>query len=285
MNTSEIKIEDRLLAKYTNEHSKWIEISGIPVHYRDEGEGDVLILLHGSFSSLHTFDDWTRILKHNFRIIRLDVPGFGLTGPAKSNNYSIELFVEFLDQFTKSLHINRFYLAGSSLGGWLSLEFAINNPDKVMKLILINSAGYIDRNNFPLPFLIAQTPVLRNVFSFTPKAVVRRFVRQVFYDQSKVTEDVVDRYYDIFQREGNKKAFVQFANTRFTQNTNSLNDLAMPVLIQWGKEDRWLNVENAYKFQEAIPTNQLIIYDETGHLPMEECPQQSAEDVMQFLMN
>ena len=277
-------IPEELLQKYTNKHSKWIDISGVNVHYRDEGEGETLLLVHGTFSSLHTFDEWTSILKRKFRVIRLDIPGFGLTGPVKSKEYSIDLFTKFLTDFTTALNIRQFHLAGNSLGGWLSWEFALTNPGKVRKLILINSAGYINDRNYPLPFIIAQTPVLRSVFSFVPKAVVRRFVRQVFYNQSKVTNAVVDRYYDMLHRPGNKEAFVSLANATFKQNTHHLSELEIPVLIQWGKEDKWISVEHAYKFHRDISENELIIYDKTGHIPMEECPEKSASDVINFLL-
>ncbi|MBT4774088.1 MAG: alpha/beta hydrolase [Crocinitomicaceae bacterium] len=276
---------DELLQKYTSKESKWIDIFGVKVHYRDEGSGPIILLLHGTFSSLHTFNDWTEILKDNFRVIRLDMPGFGLTGPSPNNNYSIDQFTTFLQNFTDSLEIENFFLVGNSLGGWLSWEYALQNPNKVKKLILIDSAGYINDNNYPLPFIIAQTPVLRNVFNFIPKAVVRRFVRQVYCDQSKVTTDIVNRYYDMIHRDGNKEAFVYIANSNYKQNTHNLTQLLMPVLILWGKEDKWLSVDHAFKFQRDIPNNELIIYDNMGHVPMEECPEKTAIDVQEFLLN
>lgn len=276
---------EELLHKYITNESKWINVSELKVHYRDEGNGPVLLLLHGTFSSLHTYNAWNEILKKKFRVIRLDLPGFGLTGPSPNNNYSISQFTTFLENFTNLLGIKDFYLVGNSLGGWLSWEFAVLNPEKVKKLVLIDSAGYINDHNYPLPFVIAQTPVLRNVFNFIPKAVVRRFVRQVYHDQSKVTSDIVDRYYDMIHRDGNKEAFVHIANSNYKQNTHNLSLLTMPVLILWGGQDKWLNVEHAYKFQRDIPNNDLIIYDNVGHLPMEECPEKTAIDVQDFLLN
>lgn len=276
---------DELLQKYTTKDSKWIDISGVKVHYRDEGSGPTILLLHGTFSSLHTFNGWTEILKDNFRVIRLDMPGFGLTGPSPNNNYSIDQFTAFLQNFTDALEIEDFFLVGNSLGGWLSWEFALQNPNKVKKLILIDSAGYINDNNYPLPFIIAQTPVLRNVFNFIPKAVVRRFVRQVYCDQTKVTSDIVNRYYDMIHRDGNKEAFVYIANSNYKQNTHNLTQLSMPVLILWGNEDKWLNVDHAFKFQRDIPNNKLIIYDNMGHVPMEECPEKTAIDAQEFLLD
>ena len=96
-----------LIEKYTNENSKFINIDGLDVHYRDEGKGEVLLLIHGTFSSLHTYDVWANILKDHFRIIRLDLPGFGITGPSIDNKYSIELFTEFILEFLDAIKVKK----------------------------------------------------------------------------------------------------------------------------------------------------------------------------------
>ncbi len=276
---------EELIAKYTNEHSKFVEVQGLNIHYRDEGKGEVLLLVHGTFASLHCFDDWTEMLKSQYRIVRLDLPGFGLTGPNPAHKYSISLFTELLKDFLVALKIDKCSIAGNSLGGWLSWEFALKFPSMVNKLILIDSAGYINDNTYPLPFIIAQTPVLRNVFNYVPKAVVRRFVKQVFYDQNKVTNEMVTRYYDLFHREGNKEAFVRLANSSFSQNTDNLIHLNLPVLVLWGKKDNWLSVTHADKFEKDLKFCTKIIYENAGHVPMEEIPEQTAKDVLNFLSN
>lgn len=276
---------EELLEKYTNEFSDFVDVQGVKIHYRDEGEGYPLLLVHGTFASLHCFDGWTEALKSHYRIIRFDIPGFGLTGPNPENKYSIDIFAEFFDAFLEKLGIEDCAIAGNSLGGWLSWEFALRFPNRITKMILINSAGYINDNNFPLPFIIAQTPVLRNVFNYVPKAVVRRFVRQVFYDQTKVTDELVDRYFDLFHREGNKEAFVRIANTYFVQNTHNLVDLKIPVLVMWGSNDNWLSVKHADKFKRDLLNCRTIIYDQVGHVPMEEIPEQTALDALEFLDN
>ena len=132
-----------LVAKYTNDESEFVDVAGMRVHYRDEGSGDVpLILLHGTGASLHTWDGWTPVLVHDFRIIRLDLPGFGLTGPAPDSDYTVQAYVEYLAAFADALGIERFHLAGNSLGGQIAWNFATRYPDRVMKLVLIDSAGY-----------------------------------------------------------------------------------------------------------------------------------------------
>jgi len=276
---------EELIEKYTNDQSRFVEVDGHSVHYRDEGEGEVLLLVHGTFASLHCFDEWVELMKSKFRVVRLDLPGFGLTGPTPDNKYGIDRFCEFLNQFLKVLEISKCSIAGNSLGGWLCWEFAVRFPFRVNKMILIDSAGYISDGSYPLPFVIAQTPVLRNVFNYVPKAVVRRFLRQVFYDQTKVTEQVVQRYFDLFHREGNKEAFVKIANVSYVQNTDKLNLLQMPVLVMWGEKDSWIGMDHADKFCNDLKFAEKIIYPGVGHVPMEEIPAQTANDALTFLLN
>jgi pimeloyl-ACP methyl ester carboxylesterase len=275
---------EEVINKYTDQNSKYLNIDGLKVHYKDEGEGEVLVLLHGTFSSLHTFDSWASILKKNYRVIRLDLPGFGITGPSIDNVYSISKFLDFIGNFLDLLNVNKYHLAGNSLGGWLAWELALKAKDKIGKLVLLNAAGYISDKNYPLPFVIAQTPVLRNVFNYIPKAVVRRFIRQVFNDQTVVTDELVERYYCLIQREGNLNAFISIANSNLKQNTQSLNYLDVPVLIMWGDKDRWISPEHALFFKNDIPNSRVLIYKDVGHVPMEEIPEKSANDLIDFLV-
>ncbi|MDG2369963.1 MAG: alpha/beta hydrolase [Flavobacteriales bacterium] len=275
---------EEVINKYTDQNSKYLNIDGLKVHYKDEGEGEVLVLLHGTFSSLHTFDSWASILKKHYRVIRLDLPGFGITGPSIDNVYSISKFLDFIGNFLDLLNVNKYHLAGNSLGGWLAWELALKAKDKIGKLVLLNAAGYISDKNYPLPFVIAQTPVLRNVFNYIPKAVVRRFIRQVFNDQTVVTDELVERYYCLIQREGNLNAFISIANSNLKQNTQSLNYLDVPVLIMWGDKDRWISPEHALFFKNDIPNSRVLIYKDVGHVPMEEIPEKSANDLIDFLV-
>ena len=262
-----------------------MDLCGINVHYCDEGSGEVILLLHGVFSSLHTYNKWTEILSQSYRVIRLDLPGFGLTGPSVDNEYAIDLYVGYLKKFMNNLGVQNFHIAGNSFGGWIAWEFAVANEERVKKMILINSAGYITGWNYPLPLIIAQTPVLRKVFNFkiVPKVVVRRFLRQVIIDQSIVSDNLVNRYYDIIHREGNFEAFLRIANSKFIQNTNALKNLKTSTLVLWGSEDAWISSNDAEKFQNDLQSVSVKVYPGVGHIPMEEVPSESALDVLNFL--
>jgi len=272
------------LQKYTNDDSRFLVIDGSLVHYRVEGEGNPLLLIHGAFSSLHTFDNWTEILSGNHKIIRLDLPGFGLSGSMVGHDYSIKAFLNFIIKFMNQLGIEQCDVAGSSLGGWLAWEMALSKPARVKKLVLISSAGFMEDNNVPLPFKVARTPVLGRVIKYAiKKNVLRKFLNQVFVDQKKVTDELVDRYYDLFNREGNAEAFFSLANAKYRNRTNKLKDIKAPTLIIWGEDDNWMPLENGYWFQVCIPDSKLIIYEGVGHIPMEEAPELTAKDLQRFL--
>ncbi len=275
----------QLLEKYANRYSRFLVIDGMMIHYRDEGEGTPILMLHGAFSSLHTFNEWTVIFKqHKFRVIRLDAPGFGLTGPHPDHIYTIPNHLRILTTFLDMLGIKKCHVAGNSMGGWLGWELAVKYPERVDRLILLDAAGFLDPQNIPLPFRMAQTPFLNRVIKYAiTRPVLETFLREVYYDQNKVTEQLLSRYYDLVTRPGNPEAFLILVNGKFKDNTSHLKRIEAPTLIMWGREDRWLPVETAYRFRHAIPNSRLIIYKNVGHLPMEEIPEISAHDAIQFL--
>ncbi|GJM27757.1 MAG: hydrolase [Cyclobacteriaceae bacterium] len=272
------------LQKYTNDDSRFLVIDGSLVHYRVEGAGEPLLLIHGAFSSLHTFDKWSKALSGSHQIIRLDLPGFGLSDSMDGYDYSIKALVKFMTRFMDQLGIQKCSIAGSSLGGWLAWEMAISKPDRVEKLVLISSAGFMEEQNIPLPFKMARTPVLGKVMKYAiKKNVLRKFLNQVFVDQKQVTDELVDRYYDLISRAGNPEAFHALANGKYKSRSNKLKDITAPTLIMWGEEDAWVPIENGYWFQVCIPNSQLIVYEGVGHIPMEEIPERTARDLRKFL--
>lgn len=261
-----------------------MEIDNIKVHYRDEGDGFPLLLVHGAFSSLHTFDAWAEYFGRHYRVLRLTLPGFGLTGPSPDNSYSVSRSISCIRSFLRRLKIDECHIAGSSLGGWISWEYALAFPWQVRKLILIDAAGFMDESSIPVPFKMARLPFVDRVIKFAvKKSVLEQFVKQVYADKNLVTAEVVDRYYDLFTRPGNPEAFLAMANGRVKDNTPRLKGMRSQTLILWGEKDKWLPVRNAYRFQDLIPAAELIVYSDVGHLPMEEAPQRSAADVQAFL--
>ena len=217
---SDLSVES-LKLKYANSESEFIDIDGMLVHYRDEGDiADTvpIVLIHGTASSLHTWDECTKVWSENHRVLRFDLPAFGLTGPNADNDYSVEQYVSFVNTFLEKKGVNRCYIAGNSLGGMITWEFALKYPEKVKKIILVDAAGYSfdTSKSGTLAFKIGKIPVLKNLLKYLMlRSVVEKSVKTAYFDESKVTDKIVDRYMDFALREGNRKALVARLNQNY----------------------------------------------------------------------
>ncbi|MFZ9003029.1 MAG: alpha/beta fold hydrolase, partial [Robiginitalea sp.] len=245
-----------------------------------------LVLIHGTGSSLHTFEAWAAALRENRRVVRMDLPGFGLTGPFPDRNYAMEQYVQFVAAFLAARDIGHCILAGNSLGGQIAWNFTLEHPDRVAKLILIDASGYaIKSTSVPLAFKIARTPVLNKILTFiTPRAVVASSVLNVYADKSKVTDALVDRYFDLSLRGGNRQALIDRMQMPFDSGAvRQIKTIHQPTLILWGDQDGLIPLESAYRFQKDLPNDTLVILKNSGHVPMEEDPEESLEAVLGFI--
>ena len=286
----DISLED-LKTKYAPAPSSFISVDGMDVHFRDEGEATdsiPIVLIHGTGSSLHTFNDWTTQLVQDYRVVRMDLPAYGLTGPFPDRNYSIDNYVVFLKHFLNSLGIKKCVLAGNSLGGGIAWNFTAEYPEMVDKLILIDASGYpSEAKSVPLAFKIARTPVIKNIFTFiTPRFMVKASVENVFADKTKVTETLVDRYFELTLREGNRQAFVDgFRMKKDTSSHQNIKLIEQRTLVLWGEQDKLIPMKMAHQFHDDLPNDTLVILKDVGHVPMEESPNQSLEPFISFLKN
>ena len=284
---ADIAVED-LKKTYANEHSQFIDVEGMQVHYRDEGTGLPIVLIHGTGASLHTYDAWTKQLSKNYRVIRLDLPAFGLTGPNKNAEYSIERYTQFLSQFLEKIKVDKFHLAGNSLGGNIAWNYAAEYPEKVLKLILIDASGLPTFTPQPPIFKMAKTPILNSLFLYiTPKFMIRKNIEQVYADKLKVTDALVTRYHKMSLRTGNRKAFIDRAKTDFNLaekvNLVKLKSVKTTTLLIWGAKDTWIPLGNGTRMDSMLPNSKLVILENSGHVPMEENPKESLEFLKSFL--
>lgn len=283
------KTVTELTPQYAPAPSAFIPVDSLNVHYRDEGNpADTLpvVLIHGTSSSLHTFNAWTEALKGQHRVVRLDLPGFGLTGPFVGHDYSIEHYVSFVRDFLAARGIKKCVLAGNSLGGQIAYRFTIQYPNLVDKLILIDAAGYpLVSQQIPIGFRIARIPVLNKLITFiTPRSVVKASVENVYADKAKVTEALVDRYFNLTLRAGNRQALADRLTVPLDSSSLRLiKTIQQPTLVLWGEQDRLIPVSNAYRFHQDLPNDTLVILKNAGHVPMEESPTESLKAVLSFL--
>jgi pimeloyl-ACP methyl ester carboxylesterase len=262
------------------------------VHFRDEGlksDSVPIFLLHGMSSSLHTWDSVVLQLATQKRVISLDLPGFGLTGPSPENTYNFDYYNKFIDSFSRRLQIKRFTLVGNSMGGAIAWNYALHNPVAVSRLILIDALGYPSRGESgSLGFTIASTPVLNNLLLFaTPKALVRKSLETIYYNQDRVTDEQVERFHDMAIREGNREAALKIFRGSFktSKPKGQIDQIRTPTLILWGEKDNLISVENARQFNQDIRGSLLEIYPNVGHVPMEEVPGSVSRSILSFVLN
>ncbi len=281
-----------LKLKYVNKESKFIEIEGgrhhCRLHYRDEGSGPVLFLLHGVCASLHTWDAWVDALKPRYRIIRFDIPGFGFSSPLGKGDYDPEIGVEIMEAFVQKMGIEDFFLAGNSIGGFISWKYALKYPDRVNKLILIDPVGY----NQDLPWIVsfASHPLIRPFARrIMPRFFFEMAARQVFGDPSKLTDQIKDRYFELSISNKNKNAYVDFFTVMrrlcySEELPKGISEIKPPLMIMWGTKDRWVPLKYFSLWKENFPNGTFKTYEGAGHTPMEEIPIQTADDAHAFLM-
>ena len=284
---ADISVED-LKNDYANEQSQFIEVNEMQVHYRDEGDGFPIVLVHGTAASLHTWDAWTHELKKTNRVIRMDLPAFGITGPNKNADYSLEAYTTFLHSFLEKLQLKKFHIAGNSLGGNIAWNYTADYPENVEKLILVDASGLPTNKQPPAIFKMAKTPLLKTLFLYvTPKILIKKNIEEVYADDSKITDALVDRYHKMTLRIGNRKAFIDRAKIDFgldsIVNINKLKSIQTPTLLIWGAQDLWIPLGNGIRMDRILVNSKLEVLENSGHVPMEENPNESLKILKNFL--
>lgn len=293
--------KDVVDAKYSSPASQFFEMeNGARVHYRDEGnqEGPVIVLIHGSNASLHTWEPWLREFGSSYRVVTLDLPGHGLTGGVPDTDYSSAAQINTVAAIVDHLGLDKFVLGGNSMGGGVTWRYALAHQDQVTAMILVDASGppawwqerraaqSADKDNEPpLVFELLGKPWFRAIARhIDPYRLTVQGVNSAYNNSPVVDQALIDRYYELSLREGTRDAtMARFGNRRTFDEIVDLSQLHQPTLIMWGKEDPLIPVTMADKFREALPNATVVLYDDVGHIPMEEIPVRSAEDVLAFL--
>ena len=283
-------------ARYSNSESEFLQLgNGNRIHFRDQGAGYPIVLIHGAMASLHTWEPWVQLLKHQYRIVTIDLPGHGLTGAVTTADYSADAFTETIHSVTQALQLKKFVLGGNSMGGGATWRYALAYPEQVSHMILVDSVAPRPHNsqaaNAPAerstssPFAPLQWAWFRSIAShIDPRWLVARGLRSAYNHSPVVDDTLVDRYTDLILREGTRQAILA-RSTRNRRNTTSadLSSLAQPTLIIWGAQDALIPVATGKRLHQTLPNSELVIYDNLGHVPMEEDPSRTARDVLKFL--
>ena len=279
-----------LEAKYAGAPSQFTVLkNGTRVHYRDRGPRDapVLVLLHGSNSSLFDWEPWSKILSDRFRVISVDLPGHGLTGAVANGDYSEAGMAEFVKAFADKLGLGRFALAGNSMGGGVAARFAELYPNRVTHLILVDAHGMESQlgDRIPLAFRLARVPVVNLLLlHITPRSLVAEGLNGAVVRKAALTDQMIDQYWDFARMTGTRQATLpRFRLPPDNFVRDHVGAIKAPTLILWGAQDRLIPVAAAHAWAKAIPGSKLVVYPDTGHLPMEENAWESSSDVRAFL--
>lgn len=280
---------ESLVARWAPPPSDFIELGDQLVHLRDEGPSDdpqPIVLIHGTAASLHTWEGWTAELKQRRRVISFDLPGFGLSGAQPQGDYSDEAYIAFVLALLDHLKLPSVVLAGNSLGGQIAWQLAAQAPQRVAALVLIDAAGHdFKPDSVPLAFQLARLPVLRGLVSgLLPRRLVEASVANLYGDPAKVDTALVDRYFELTLREGNRAALLQrIQQMRPGQNTARLAELKQSTLILWGGRDRLIPPAYGQAFADAIDGSRLVVFEALGHVPQEEDPAATVAVMQDFL--
>ena len=290
-----------LVARWAPPPSDFIEVQGQIVHVRDvgprhsgAGSPPPIVLIHGTSASLHTWEGWATALQGQRRVISFDLPGFGLTGPWSDTfngpyphqQYEGDAHARFTLALLDALQVQRAVLGGNSLGGEVAWRTAWLAPQRVSSLILVDAAGPpFTPLSVPLGLRLARWPVVnRAMESLLPRPLVARSVAEVYGDPQRVTEALVDRYFELTLREGNRRALVTLLDNRQPgADAARIPTLQLPTLILWGGRDRLIPPTTGHQFRQLIAGSQLVVFDELGHVPQEEDPVATVAAVKVFL--
>ena len=274
-----------LARKYLEKPDDLIEVSATTLHVRDSGpqNAEAVILIHGFGSSLHTWDAWAQILERNYRVLRLDLPGAGLSPPDATNDYSDSRIISLLLALMDKNGLDKAAIIGNSIGGRIAWTMAVQHPQRVDRLVLMAPDGFASPG-FEYGVKPETPAILHASKYFLPRWALRPNLSAAYADETKLSEKTIERYHDLLLASGNRAALIQrLEQTILMDPVPKLQKITAPVLLLWGEEDALIPVANAQNYLDALPDARLVTLPRTGHLPMEEAPEASLAPVLDFL--
>lgn len=283
---------EQAIAKFAQGASTFFkDSSGSLVHYQDIGEkgAPALLFIHGTSASLHT---WEPLIAHeklnDYRLISLDLPGHGLTGANESNVYTRDVFSQAIIDTLDYLDIEKATLIGNSLGGRIAWQTAVSFPERVERLVLLAPSGAKKKgpSSSNIGFKILATNWGKLLMQrLTPRFLIERSLKQTVVDDSIVSPEMVDRYWELLKMQGNRKAMASLASGRSTAGVgfNEFASINVPILTIWGAEDSVLPVYMLDQFVQKQPEMEVLKLENIGHLPQEESVDAVANRIFSFL--
>lgn len=285
---------EQLETIYASADSRYLALDeDTRIHFRDVGPRDapVIVLVHGFSASLHTWEPWVADLKRDYRVISLDLPGHGLSRCIDNDKIGTDQFVEVIDRVTEAVKVQRFTLAGNSMGGSAAWNYALTHPEKLEGLVLVDAAGWprseTEGDDRPFIFRLLEIGIARKlVKDLDMSSLIRPGLEDSFADPSFVTDAMVDRYASLSRAPCHREALLALSagrGSRAQASTERLAAITVPTLVMHGEQDKVIPASHGEQFAAAIPGADLKLYPDVGHLPQEEIAAQSVADLRAFL--
>lgn len=273
-----------LEARYAGPTSRFINIDGVRMHYRDEGTGPVVVLFHANFSNLIDWDPWVDALKDRYRVVRVDMTSHGLTGPDPTGDYTLPRTLALTEKFIDALGIDKATLGGTSLGGTVAIHYTAAHPERVERLILLSPGSLEGREQKRRGNVPKAAYVLKYIL---PRALPESMLRSGFAPPAEPPEELIERWYDMWMREGQREAQLD----RLTQYESGdieglVRSIRVPVLLLWGEANTTAKFEQSSEFRELLenaPSLTFISYPGVGHMAVEQAGAEIGKDVRAWL--
>ena len=280
------KSKAELEKTYGSPKNAYVSALGVNLHYQDTGRSKntiPILFLHGFGASLQTWDTWAQALSEEYRVISVDLPGFGLTGEDPSGIYTDQRSVEVLEAFLKELKIPKVVLVGNSMGGKLAWQFTARYPNQVAKLVLISPDGYaspgIEYGKKP------DVPAIADLYRyFFSKTFLAMNLKPAYADPNTLNDALVNRYYDLMLAPGVRGAILaRMQQTVLQDPVPSLASIKVPTLLIWGEKDAFIPISNSNDYLKVMPNAKRVSLPNIGHLPQEEQPSIGLVALKEFL--
>ena len=259
------------------------------LHFIESGAGPPLLLIHGLFDSLGTWEKLIPLLSPQFKIYAVDLPAFGKSVLPDRWEKSISGMIESVVCFLDERSIPAVSLVGSSMGGSLSLGVAGRHPERVKRLVLINPYGL---PSLPIAAEAARKRISGTILPYLlRKELLKRCAKTIFsrslHNQALLTDDLIDQVILPFSFLQQRKNLFRFLKGITPEEIRAIDaflpKIKQEVLILWGENDRWLSEEHLIRLQQRLPRHSLIKIPQCGHLPQMEKPSEVAEAIRRFV--
>lgn len=280
---------EQLEGRYLAAPGDMVEVGAWRLHVRDSGPppaqplAPAVLMLHGFGASLHSWDAWADALSPRYRVIRVDLPGSGLSLPDPANDYSDARALEMLTALLDQRRVDRVSVIGHSMGGRIAWTLAARHPERLHKLVLVAPDGFASPG-FDYGKSVDVPATLSLMRYVLPKPVLRMNLKAAYARPEALDDALISRYHDLIRAPGARQAMLErLRQTTLVEPGPLLRQIQAPTLLLWGEADGMIPVANAQDYLHAIPVSRLVTFEQVGHLPQEEAAHITLPVLEEFL--